>query len=123
FGLGQRVRRQHRPARLQSGRRWGAAPRSAVRLLRPRLSRGGLRPRPHLHWYRRILDAIDRIDMSDEVEGDAAGELARTVVLELARPLRELRETLALLMEGIDHHMAEAGGPVPLPWKALEALR
>lgn len=64
--------------------------------------------------------------MSDEdrtEEERAAGELARGVTAEINRPLRQLRESLALMVESLDRHMAEAGGPVPLPYKALEALR
>ncbi len=54
---------------------------------------------------------------------NAAGQLAAGVVAELVRPLRELREDLAVLVELFDRHMAEARGPKGLTWKDVENLR
>jgi signal transduction histidine kinase len=51
------------------------------------------------------------------------GLLATGVAHELAQPLRELREGLAVMIETIDRHVAGARGPSPLPWKILQALR
>jgi C4-dicarboxylate-specific signal transduction histidine kinase len=52
-----------------------------------------------------------------------AGRLARGVSAELARPLRELRELLAGLVDALDHHVATAKGPTPLPWGRVSELR
>ncbi len=60
---------------------------------------------------------------SDEPRARAAGLLAAGVVNELVRPLRELREDLAVLVELLDRHMAEAKGPKGLTWKDVESLR
>lgn len=54
---------------------------------------------------------------------NAAGQLAAGVVAELVRPLRELREDLAVLVELFDRHMAEARGPKGLTWRDVETLR
>jgi signal transduction histidine kinase len=51
------------------------------------------------------------------------GLLATGVAHELAQPLRELREGLAVMIETIDRHVANARGPSPLPWKTLQGLR
>lgn len=53
----------------------------------------------------------------------AAGEVAGDVVAEMAAPLADLRDRLALLVDRIDRHVADAPGPVPYPWKALQAMR
>ena len=53
----------------------------------------------------------------------AAGTLAGGVTSELHGPLRQIRESLAVLVETLDHHFAEATGPVPYPWAATKALR
>lgn len=53
----------------------------------------------------------------------AAGEVAGDVVAELAAPLADLRDRLALIVDRIDRHVAEAPGPVPYPWKSLQAMR
>lgn len=52
-----------------------------------------------------------------------AGILASSVTGELARPLRELREILAIMVEALDRHLREAEGPTPYPWKSLQLLR
>lgn len=53
----------------------------------------------------------------------AAGEVAGDVIAEMATPLADLRDHLALIVERIDRHVADASGPVPYPWKALQAMR
>ena len=52
-----------------------------------------------------------------------AGALASSVAGQLARPLRELRETLAIMVESLDRHIGEAEGPRPYPWRSLQGLR
>lgn len=52
-----------------------------------------------------------------------AGILASGVSAELARPLRQLRENLALMVETLDRYVAEARGPTPYPWTSLQLLR
>lgn len=59
----------------------------------------------------------------DAVFVDAAGHLAREVSAEMVRPLRGLRETLAVAVEKLDRHMGQAKGPEPLPWSQLDRLR
>jgi hypothetical protein len=53
----------------------------------------------------------------------AAGELAAGVCAQLIRPLRELREDLAVLVEVIDQHTTESRGPRGMNWKEIETLR
>ena len=53
----------------------------------------------------------------------AAGALAGGVADELREPLREIRDALAVLVETLDRHFAEASGPEPYPWTATKALR
>lgn len=67
-------------------------------------------------------------DSHDGFDHDAplqavAGVLAGSVITDLSRPLRQLRENLAVMMEEIERHMAEAEGPEPYPWKSLQGLR
>ncbi|MEM9488041.1 MAG: hypothetical protein AAGC55_02790 [Myxococcota bacterium] len=52
-----------------------------------------------------------------------AGILASGVAGQLAAPLRELRESLALMVETLDRYIGHAEGPKPYPWKSLAALR
>ncbi len=52
-----------------------------------------------------------------------AGALAAGVVRELDRPLRELRQNLALIIDDLDLHVTGSGGPVPLPYDQLETVR
>ena len=53
----------------------------------------------------------------------AAGALASGVADELCAPLREIRDALAILIETLDRHFADASGPEPYPWAATKALR
>lgn len=53
----------------------------------------------------------------------AAGEVAGDVAAELAGPLADLRDRLAMMVDRVDRHVAEATGPVPYPWKQLQAMR
>ena len=53
----------------------------------------------------------------------AAGALASGVTSELHGPLRQIRESLAVLVETLDRHFVEATGPVPYPWAATKAMR
>lgn len=53
----------------------------------------------------------------------AAGEVAVDVAAELAAPLADLRDRLAMLADRIDRHVAYQTGPEPYPWKQLQALR
>jgi C4-dicarboxylate-specific signal transduction histidine kinase len=59
----------------------------------------------------------------DVVFLSAAGALASGVTSELHAPLRQIRESLAVLVETLDRHFAEASGPVPYPWNATKAMR
>jgi hypothetical protein len=51
------------------------------------------------------------------------GMLASGVAGELARPLRQLREMLAKVVDSLDQHVANAKGPTPFPWKQVGELR
>lgn len=53
----------------------------------------------------------------------AAGTLATGVAPELARPLREMRDELAAVIDDLDRHMTESKGPDPYPWDDTRALR
>jgi signal transduction histidine kinase len=53
----------------------------------------------------------------------AAGALAAGAASEIARPLRELREILAVVVEKLDRHVSEAPGPLPLSWDETRAVR
>lgn len=53
----------------------------------------------------------------------AAGDVAVDVAVELAAPLADLRDRLAMLADRIDRHVAYQTGPEPYPWKQLQALR
>lgn len=65
----------------------------------------------------------DRTPDPDLAFLSAAGALASGVTSELHGPLRQIRESLAVLVETLDRHFAEATGPVPYPWTATKALR
>lgn len=54
---------------------------------------------------------------------DAAGDVAVDAAAELAAPLADLRDRLAMLVDRIDRHVAHSTGPEPYPWKALQSLR
>lgn len=53
----------------------------------------------------------------------AAGAVASSAAPELARPLRELRELLAVVVEELDRHVSESEGPMPLPWEDTRLMR
>jgi hypothetical protein len=53
----------------------------------------------------------------------AAGALASGVTADLRAPLRQIRDSLAVLVETLDRHFGDAKGPVPYPWAATKALR
>jgi hypothetical protein len=53
----------------------------------------------------------------------SAGELASGVIAELGAPLRSIRDSLAVMVETLDRHFAEARGPEAYPWAAAKALR
>ena len=53
----------------------------------------------------------------------AAGAIASGVAPELVRPLTELRDELAAVIEALDRHIIESKGPDPYPWDATRALR
>jgi C4-dicarboxylate-specific signal transduction histidine kinase len=53
----------------------------------------------------------------------AAGSLASGVASEIIRPLRELRDHLAVMVGVLDKHITEVKGPTPLPWQETKALR
>jgi C4-dicarboxylate-specific signal transduction histidine kinase len=65
----------------------------------------------------------DRTRVHAESLQTVASTLASGVAGQLSQPLRELRENLAMMVETIEHYMAEAPGPTPYPWKSLHALR
>ncbi len=69
------------------------------------------------------MTTSDRTPDPDLAFLSAAGALASGVTSELHGPLREIRESLAVLVETLDRHFAEATGPVPYPWAATKALR
>jgi hypothetical protein len=65
---------------------------------------------------------------SDRAEGDraflaAAGALAGGLAAQLSAPLREIRDSLAIMVETLDRHFIEASGPQPYPWADTKALR
>jgi len=71
------------------------------------------------------MSASDRPDGPD---GDraflaAAGALASGVAAQLSTPLREIRDSLAAMVEALDLHFARARGPQPYPWAETKALR
>jgi C4-dicarboxylate-specific signal transduction histidine kinase len=53
----------------------------------------------------------------------ALGSLSSGVAGELARPLRDLREVLAEMVERIDHFHNQSRGPSPYPWQKTRLLR
>jgi C4-dicarboxylate-specific signal transduction histidine kinase len=68
------------------------------------------------------MSADDVFDHDDPLQA-VAGVLAGSVVDQLSRPLCQLREGLAVMMDEVERHLAEAEGPAPYPWKALMVLR
>jgi C4-dicarboxylate-specific signal transduction histidine kinase len=53
----------------------------------------------------------------------ARGELAGGVTAELAEPLARVRDALEGAIEILDHHIARAHGPEPLPYPLIGQLR
>jgi C4-dicarboxylate-specific signal transduction histidine kinase len=68
------------------------------------------------------MSAGDRPD-ADLAFLAAAGALAGGVSAQLCGPLREIRDSLAVMVETLDRHFAEASGPQPYPWAETKALR
>ncbi len=62
-------------------------------------------------------------DKGDDELLAIAGLLAGGVAKELALPIRELRETLAHIVDGLDHHVSTAKGPTPYSWAQVGELR
>ena len=68
------------------------------------------------------MSASDRPD-ADGALLAAAGALASGVAAQLNAPLREIRDSLAVMVETLDQHIAQASGPQPYPWVETKALR
>jgi hypothetical protein len=68
------------------------------------------------------LSASDRSD-AERAFLAAAGGLASGVAAQLGAPLREIRDSLAVMVETLDRHFMEASGPLPYPWSETKALR
>jgi C4-dicarboxylate-specific signal transduction histidine kinase len=68
------------------------------------------------------MSASDRPD-ADSALLAAAGALASGVAAQLNAPLREIRDSLAVMVETLDQHIAHASGPQPYPWVETKALR
>jgi hypothetical protein len=68
------------------------------------------------------MSASDRSD-PDAAYLAAAGALAGGVAAQLCAPLREIRDSLAVMVETLDRHFIEASGPEPYPWYETKALR
>ncbi len=62
-------------------------------------------------------------DKGDEELLAIAGLVVGGVAKELAMPIRELRETLAVIVDGLDHHVSSAKGPTPYSWAQVGELR
>jgi C4-dicarboxylate-specific signal transduction histidine kinase len=65
----------------------------------------------------------DEVFDHDDPLQAVAGVLASSLVSQLSRPLCQLREGLAVMMDEVERHLAEAEGPAPYPWKSLMVLR
>ncbi len=71
-----------------------------------------------------MKDRSDSSGLDPELEiRIAAGRLASGVAAELVRPLRELREELAVMVQQLDRHVIESKGPAPYPWKGTREMR
>lgn len=68
------------------------------------------------------MSASDRSD-AERAFLAAAGGLASGVAAQLGAPLREIRDSLAVMVETLDRHFMEASGPLPYPWSETKALR
>ena len=53
----------------------------------------------------------------------AAGSLATGVAQEIIDPLRDIRDSLAVMVSTLDQHILGAKGPSPLPWDTMKAMR
>ncbi|MCE9576641.1 MAG: hypothetical protein K8W52_26070 [Deltaproteobacteria bacterium] len=51
------------------------------------------------------------------------GAIAADVARDLAPPLAELRDRLALIVDTLDRHVAQSTGPTPYPWNDIQHLR
>ncbi len=51
------------------------------------------------------------------------GAIAADVARDLAPPLAELRDRLALIVDTLDRHVAMSTGPTPYPWTDVQHLR
>lgn len=60
---------------------------------------------------------------ADVAHQAAAGALASGVAAELIAPQRLVRDGLAIVIELLDLHFAEAKGPTPLPFAQAKAIR
>jgi hypothetical protein len=65
----------------------------------------------------------DRPTDHDAAHQSASGVLASGVASELITPLRTVRDGLAVVIEGLDHHFHVAKGPNPLPFTEAKAMR
>lgn len=70
-----------------------------------------------------VRTVSDRSPHEEEELLALAGSLAGGVARELARPIRELREMLAVVVDALDTHVANAKGPTPYSWKQVGELR
>lgn len=59
----------------------------------------------------------------DQPLSAVAGVLTAQVARDLSRPLRRLRELLAMTLDSVERHISRAQGPDPYPWKELQVLR
>lgn len=69
------------------------------------------------------VSVLEQEDGTEHPLQAVAGALASSVAGQLARPMRELRENLAVMVESLDRYIGEAEGPNPYPWKDLQTLR
>lgn len=51
------------------------------------------------------------------------GDVAVDVARQLAEPVQALRDRLGLVVDHLERHVANATGPTPYPWRALQVLR
>jgi signal transduction histidine kinase len=51
------------------------------------------------------------------------GDVAVEVALQLADPIRALRDRLGLVVDHLERHVATSTGPTPYPWRSLQTLR
>lgn len=65
----------------------------------------------------------ERILDHDQPLNAVAGVLTGKVIRDLTRPLQQLRDDMASMLEAIERHFGAADGPDPYPWNALQSLR